>query len=91
MKSLLKFLIKSLMESNEIPDEISNEIPNEIVNQIPMEILWKIEIPTLSTNCRYQWNSGEIQKVTFIHYPTSSVLIKNTNLCQWSHVEQNFK
>ena len=46
MKSLLKFLIKSLMESNEIPDEISNEIPNEIVNQIPMEILGKIEIPT---------------------------------------------
>ena len=44
----MKFLIKSLMESNEIPDEISNEIPNEIVNQIPMEILGKIEIPTKS-------------------------------------------
>ena len=48
MKSLLKFLIESLMELNEIPDEISNEIPNEIVNQIPMEILGKIEIPTKS-------------------------------------------
>ena len=58
----MKFLIKSLMESNEIPDEISNEIPNEIVNNVSMQKSKNVKYPTKMKQFQQNIENSKWQK-----------------------------